>query len=346
MTIWARLTMRDRSLRATWIAMLALLLPAEHVQSSSVRVEPAASSNLGDAYPAKPVRVIVGLAPGGGADMVARTVAQKLSQSLGQSFVVENRSGAAGTIAVAYVAQLPADGYTLLSVASDFSAYPALYPNVPYDPIKNFAPVSLVSYAPFMLVVHPSVPAKTVKDVIALAKKRPRALDAASAGMGSSGHLAGELFQSMAGIKLTHIPYKGSGPALTDLMAGNVHLLFSSIISSVNQVKSGKLRALGVTSAKRSTAMPDIPTISESGVAGYEATNWYGWLAPAGTPAAIIRKLSAEIVSMLKLPDVASRLAAEGGEPIGSTPEQFTDHLTAEIARKRRLIKDAGVRIE
>jgi tripartite-type tricarboxylate transporter receptor subunit TctC len=327
-------------------AVLALLLSSAAAQSQSARSQQTGASGSGNSYPTKPVRVIVGLAPGGGADMVARTVAQKLSQSLGQSFVVENRSGAAGTIAIAYVANLPADGYTLLSVASEFSAYPALYLNVPYDPIKNFAPVSLISYAPFMLVVHPSVPAKTVKDVIGLAKKRPRALDVASAGIGSSGHLAGELFQSMAGIKLTHIPYKGSGLALADLMAGNVHLLFSSIISSMNQVKSGRLRALGVTSAKRSAAMPDIPTISESGVAGYEATNWYGWLAPAGTPAAVISKLNAEIVSMLKLPDVTSRLAAEGGEAIGSTPEQFTNHLTAEIARKRRLINDAGVRIE
>jgi len=333
-------------LLSIWAAGIGLLVSSAVAQSQPGRTEQTGSSGSGEAYPTKPVRVIVGLAPGGGADIVARTVAQKLSQSLGQSFVVDNRSGAAGTIAIALVAKLPADGYTLLSVASEFSAYPTLYPNVPYDPIKSFAPVSLISYAPFMLVVHPSVPAKTVKELIGLAKNRPWTLDVASAGMGSSGHLASELFQSMAEIKMTHVPYKGSGPALADLIAGNVHVLFSSITSSVNHVKSGRLRALGVTSAKRSTTMPDIPTISESGVAGYEATNWYGWLAPAGTPAAVISKLSAEIVSMLKLPDMASRLAADGGEAIGSTPEQFTDYLTAEIARKRRLIKDAGVRVE
>lgn len=338
--------MKGRLFRTAGIAVLALLLPSAHAQSSSARSEQAASSSSGDAYPAKPVRVIVGLAPGGGADMVARMVAQKLSESLGRSFVVENRPGAAGSIAPAHVAKSPPDGYTLLLVVSSFSAYPALYPKLPYDPIKDFAPITLVSYAPFMLAVHPSVPVKTVKDLIALVKAKPGALDVASSGVGGSSHLASELFQSMAGIKLTHIPYKGSGMALVDLVAGNVHLVFSSIMSSVSYVKSGRLRALAVTSAKRSPAMPDIPTISESGVPGYEATNWYAFLAPAGTPVAILSKLNAEIVNLLRMPDVASLLAAEGGEPIGSTPEQFTQHLITEIARNRKVIKDAGVRIE
>ena len=326
--------------------LLTLLLPSAAAQSQATRSEQSAASGSGDSYPTKPVRVIVGLAPGGGADMVARTVAQKLSQSLGQSFVVENRPGAGGSIAPAYVANSSPDGYTLLLVVSGFSAYPALYSNLPYDPIKSFAPITLVSYAPFMLVVHPSLPVKSVRELIALAKTKPGALDVGSSGTGGSGHLAGELFQNMAGIKLTHIPYKSSGQSLVDLVAGNVDLVFSSILSSLNLVKSGRLRAVGVTSAKRSPIMSDTPTISESGVPGYEATNWYGVVAPAGTPSAILGKLNAEIVNLVKIPDVASRLAAEGGEPVGSTPEQFTRQLIAEIVRNRKMIKELGIHLD
>lgn len=338
--------MKHRLFLTAWLLVLGLPLQVAHAQSPSAKSEEAVSTRLGEAYPARPVRVIVGLAPGGGADMVARMVAQKLSESLGRSFVVENRAGAGGSIAPAYVASSPPDGYTLLLVVSGFSAYPALYPNLPYDPIKNFAPITLVSYAPFTLVVHPSLPVKNVKELIALARAKPGALDVGSSGIGGSGHLAGELFQSMAGIKLTHIPYKGSGQSLVGLLAGNVHLVFSSIMSSVSHVKSGRLRALGVTSTKRSPIMPDTPAISESDVPGYEVTNWYGFVAPAGTPAAILSKLNAEIVNLVRMPDVASRLAAEGGEPVGSTPEQFTQHLITEIVRNRKVIKDAGIQLE
>jgi tripartite-type tricarboxylate transporter receptor subunit TctC len=299
-----------------------------------------------ETYPARPVRVVIGLAPGGGTDLQARLFAQKLSENLGRPFVVENRTGAGGTIAYAQIAKSPPDGYTLLGVTSGYTITPAVYSNLPYDPVKDFAPISLVAQAPFLFLTHPSLPVRSVKDLLALARTRPAMLDCGTAGHGSSTHMAFELFRTMAGVNITHIPYKGTGPALIDAMAGQVHMLFGNVLSTLTHVKSGRLRALAVTTAKRSRVLPDLPTVSESGVPGYENSTWFGLLAPAGTPAAVLNKLNAELVKTSRSPDIVERLAPDGGEPVGSTPEQFSRHLALEITRWRKVVKDAGMKVE
>ena len=300
----------------------------------------------GEAYPARTVRVVIGLAPGGGTDIQARLFSQKLSENLGRPFVVENRAGAGGTIAYAQVAKSPPDGYTLLGVTSGYTITPAVYSKLPYDPLNDFAPISLVAQAPFLLLAHPSLPVRTVGDLLVLARTKPAMLDCGSAGHGSSTHMAFELFRTLAGVNIAHIPYKGTGPALIDAMAGQVHMLFGNVLSSMTHVKSGKLRALAVTTAKRSMVLPDLPTVSESGVPGYQNSTWFGLLAPAGTPAAVLSKLNAELVKTTQSPDIVERLAPDGGEPVGSTPEQFGRHLALEIARWRKVVKDAGIKVE
>ncbi|MBI3939077.1 MAG: tripartite tricarboxylate transporter substrate binding protein [Betaproteobacteria bacterium] len=315
-------------------------------QSPSAGPGQAASAGAGQAYPAKPVRIIVELAPGGATDIVARMVAQKLSDSLGRPFVIENRPGAGGSLASALVAKSPPDGYTLLAVSAAYSISPALYPNLSFDPVRDLAPVSRLAESPFLLVAHPSLPVKTVRELIALAKARPGVLNFASAGNGSSGHLTAELFRSMAGIAMTHVPYKGAGPALVEVAAGQVDLMFANILSSSPYVKSGRLRALGVTSAKRSAIIPELPTISESGVRGYEVTSWYGLLAPAGTPVAIVNKLNGEITAIMRTPELQQWFARGGAEPVVGTPEQFGRHIDREIARWRKVVKTAGVRVQ
>ena len=299
-----------------------------------------------ETYPAKPVRVVIGLAPGGGTDLQARLFAQKLSENLGRPFVVENRTGAGGTIAYAQIAKSPPDGYTLLGVTSGYTITPAVYSNLPYDPVKDFAPISLVAQAPFLFLTHPSLPVRSVKDLLALARMKPAMLDCGTAGHGSSTHMAFELFRTMAGVNITHIPYKGTGPALIDAMAGQVHMLFGNVLSTLTHVKSGRLRALAVTTARRSMVLPDLPTVSESGVPGYENSTWFGLLAPAGTPAAVLSKLNTELVKASQSPDIVERLAPDGGEPVGSTPEQFGRHLDLEITRWRKVVKDAGIKVE
>jgi len=299
-----------------------------------------------ETYPARPVRVVIGLAPGGGTDLQARLFAQKLSENLGRPFVVENRTGAGGTIAYAQVAKSPPDGYTLMGVTSGYTITPAVYSKLPYDPVKDFAPISLVAQAPFLLLTHPSLPVRSVKDLLALARAKPAMLDCGSAGHGSSTHMAYELFRTMAGVNIAHIPYKGTGPALIDAMAGQVHMLFGNVLSSLTHVKTGRLRALAVTTAKRSMVLPDLPTVSESGVTGYQNSTWFGLLAPAGTPSAVLSKLNAELVKTSQSPDIVERLAPDGGEPVGSTPEQFGRHLALEIARWRKVVKDAGMKVE
>jgi len=311
-----------------------------------VSINPVCAQGAADAYPAKPVRVIVGPAPGGATDIIARMLAQKLSENLRRSFVVENRTGAGGTLADALVAKSAPDGYTVLAVASAFAITPALFHGIPYDPVKDFAPVSLVVQAPILLMAHPSLPVKSVQDLIALAKAKPGTLNAASAGHGSSNHLALELFNGLAGVKITHVPYKGTGPALIDLMAGQVDLMFGNIVSSLQYVRMGKLRALAVTSAKRSPVAPDLPSIAEAGVPGYETTTWHGWLAPAGTPPEIVGKLNLELARTLKSRAILDRLAEDGGEPVASSPEQFGRFLAGEIARWRKVVERARIRVE
>jgi tripartite-type tricarboxylate transporter receptor subunit TctC len=326
--------MKYRRIAAAWAAAVLLSPCAVTAQSPA------------EAYPARPVRVIVGLAPGGGTDIQTRLFAQKLSESLGRPFVVENRTGAGGTLAYAQVAKAPPDGYTLLGVAGGYTITPAVYAKLPYDPVRDFAPISLVVQAPFLLLTHPSLPVKSVKDLLALARAKPGMLDCASAGHGTSTHMAFELFKAMAGVNITHIPYKGTGQSLVDAMAGQVHMLFGNVLSSLTHVRAGRLRALAVTTARRSTVLPDLPTIAESGVPGYENSTWHGWLAPAGTPPAVLTRLNAELVKSARAPDVVERLAPDGGEPVGSTPEEFSRHIATDMARWSKLVKEIGIRFE
>ena len=294
-------------------------------------------------YPTKPIRVVVGQAPGGATDVIARLVAPRFGEHLGQPVVVENRTGAAGSIGASFVAKSPPDGYNLLVVSSSYAINPSLYKDLPFDPVKDLAPVTLIAEAPFLLVVHPSMPVKSVKDLVAMAKARPGTLNFASGGNGSSGQLAGELFKYLAGIDLVHIPYKGAGPALVDVIAGQVHMTFGSVLSTLGHVKNGRLRALGVTSAKRSVAAPELPTVAEAGVKGYRTKTWYGMLAPAGTPATVTGKLVTDMQKAVESQEIRSRLLGDGAEPVAGTPKQFHDFLTSEMSRAREIIQRAKV---
>ncbi len=297
-------------------------------------------------YPTKPVRVILASAPGTAVDVVGRLVAGKLSENLKRQFVVDNRPGAGGTIGMGLAAKSAPDGYTLLSVAPVFTFGPALRPDLPYDPVKDFVPIALVAKAPYLLVVHPSLPVKSAKELIALAKSKPGALDVGVGSSGSFTHLATAYFAFTAKIKVTIIPYKGSGQVMVDAIAGQIHMFFGSVLIALSHVKSGRLRALAVSSAERSSVLPELPTLSESGVRGYDVTFWNGWVAPAGTPAAIVSKLSAELGKAVKSPDVAKNLAEDGGEPVGSTPEQFEQLIATEVPRWRKVVRDSGMRVE
>jgi tripartite-type tricarboxylate transporter receptor subunit TctC len=316
------------------------------VAVSVVALVPCLAHAQGESWPARPVRLVVGLAPGGGTDIQARLFAQKLSENFARPFVVENRTGAGGTVAYAQVAKAVPDGYTLMGITSGFTITPSIYSKLPYDPQKDFAPVSLVVQAPFLLLVHPSLPVRTAKDLIALARARPGTLDAGTAGYGSSTHMAFEQFRVAAGVKITAVPYKGTGPALIDAIAGQVHMLFGNVLSTMGYVKARKLRVLGVSTTKRSAALPEVPTIAESGLPQYEDSTWFGVLAPAGTPPAIVGRLNAELVRISRSPDVVERLAPDGGEPVGNTPEQFSRQIATDIARWRKVVKEAGIRLE
>ncbi|HYK13995.1 MAG TPA: tripartite tricarboxylate transporter substrate binding protein [Burkholderiales bacterium] len=295
-------------------------------------------------YPSKPIRVIVGQAPGGATDIVSRALAQKLTDGLGQTVVIDNRSGAAGSIGSAIAASAPPDGYTALIVSSTYTINPSLYKKLPFDPVRDLQPVTLIASSPFLLMVHPSIAAKTPRELIALAKTRK--LTFASGGIGSSGHLAAELFSSMAGIELTHVPYKGAGPALIDTLGGQVNLIMSSIVSGMPYAKAGRLRALAITTRTRSPALPELPTISESALPGYDFSSWYGLMVPAGTPQPVIGRLHDETVKALKLPDLQQRLASEGCDAVGSTPEQLAAYIKTEMARWAKVVKASGMQAE
>ncbi len=295
-------------------------------------------------YPSKPIRVIVGQAPGGATDIVSRALAQKLTDGLGQTVVIDNRSGAAGSIGSAIAASAPPDGYTALIVSSTYTINPSLYKKLPFDPVRDLQPVTLIASSPFLLMVHPSIAAKTPRELIALAKTRK--LTFGSGGIGSSGHLAAELFSSMAGIELTHVPYKGAGPALIDTLGGQVNLIMSSIVSGMPYAKAGRLRALAITTRTRSPALPELPTISESALPGYDFSSWYGLMVPAGTPQPVIGRLHDETVKALKLPDLQQRLASEGCDAVGSTPEQLAAYIKTEMARWAKVVKASGMQAE
>jgi tripartite-type tricarboxylate transporter receptor subunit TctC len=297
-------------------------------------------------YPERPVRVIVTFPPGGGTDIVARMVFQKVAERTGGAFVIDNRGGAGGTIGTDLAAKAPADGYTIVVVSGSHTINPSLYKKLAYDAARDFSAISMLVTGPGVLVVHPSLPARNVRELIAVAKNRPGELLYASAGNGTPPHLAAELFKTLAGVNIVHVPYKGNAQAMTDLISGQVSLSFPTGPSAMPHVQAKRLRALGVTSAKRAAGLPDIPTIAESGVPGYEASAWYGVLAPTGTPPAIVSKLHSEIQAVLRSPEITEKLAAQGLEPAAHTPDEFARFIAAELAKWNKVIAAAGVKVE
>ena len=297
-------------------------------------------------YPTGPIRIVAPFPPGGGLDIIARIIAQWLSEAWGQQVSVDNRPGAGGTIGTAIAAKAAPDGYTFVIVSSAHTINASLYRQLPYDTLNDFAPVSLITAVPHLLVVHPSLPATTVKGLIAIAKSKPGQIAYASGGIGASTHLAGELFKSLAGVDLLHVPYKGTVPSLVDVMSGQVPVTFGSVPTVLQHIKAGRLRALGLTGARRSLSAPDVPTIAEAGVPGYEAATWHGVLVPARTPGAVVAKLNSEIVRMLNDANIRVRLGREGLEPIGTTPEQFGIYLRQEIVKWGKVVKASGTKAD
>jgi len=299
-----------------------------------------------ETYPTKPVRFIVGPGPGSGTDVVARAIALRLTERFGQSVIVDNRTGAGGTIAISIAAKAPPDGYTLLFVSGSLVIHPAIYKKLPYDPVRDLAPITLVGIVPQVLIVNPAVPAQTMREFIALAKVKPGGIAYGSGGVGSTGHLAGELLQSSAGIRLVHVPYKGAGPAAVDVIAGQIQALFTSAVNALQHARTGRVRMVGVTTLKRAAAIPDVPTFAESGVPGYELMTWYGVLAPAGAPRPVIDHINQALAAVIKLPDVRERLVADGVEPAAGTPEQFAALIRTELPRIARIVRSAGIQPE
>jgi tripartite-type tricarboxylate transporter receptor subunit TctC len=301
----------------------------------------------GQTYPNKPIRLVVPFPAGGTTDVLARAAAQKLTESLGQPVVVDNRPGAGGNIGAELVAKSPPDGYTLLmGTVGTHAINPSLYPKMPYDHVRDFAPVILVAGVPNVLVINPALPVNSVQELIAYAKANPGKLNFASSGNGTSIHLSGELFKTMAGVQIAHIPYKGSAPALQDLVGGQVQLMFDNLPSSLALIKAGKLKALAVTSKERAAALPDVPTMAESGLPGFEASSWFGLLAPAGTPQPVVLKVNADVAKWLASPDAKERLLAQGAIAAGGTPEDFARHIAAETAKWQKVVKDSGAKID
>ena len=314
-----------------WLPLLSLLLAA-----------PAWPAG----YPDRPVRMIVAVPPGGPADILARLVGPRLSEALGQTVVIDNRPGANGNIAYEMAARAAPDGYTFVLVAAGVVINPSLYREVRYDPLRDFAAITHGISVPNILIVHPSVPASSVPDLVALAKKQPGRIAFASAGNGTSGHLALELFRQRAGIDVTHVPYKGGGPALAEVLAGQVQALFSLALAATQQVKAGKVRALAITSGKRSAVAPELPTVAEAGFAGYEVVGWFGWLAPAKAPKEIVTRLNAEIVKTLNLPEIRERLLSQSSEPVGDSPQAFAAFMKSERDKWAGVIRRADIRLD
>ena len=304
------------------------------------------SGAAAEAYPSKPVRMIVAVPPGGPADILARLVGPKLTETLGQTVVIDNRPGANGNIAYEMAARAVPDGYTFVLAAAGVVINPSLYREVRYDPLRDFAAITHGISVPNILIVHPSVPANSVSELVALAKSRPGKLAFASAGNGTTGHLALELFKQRAGIDVVHVPYKGGGPALAEVIAGQVQALFSLALAATQQVKAGKVRALAISSGKRSAVAPGLPTVAELGFPGYEVVGWFGWLAPAKTPREIVSRLNAEIVKALNLPEVRERLLSQSSEPVGNSPKEFGAFVKSENEKWAAVIKRGNIRME
>lgn len=319
-----------------WPSMIAMLL--------TMAVLPSGYA-LAQTYPAKPIRIIVSVAAGGGVDTTARIVGQHLTQAWGQQVVIENRPGAGGTIAAEAVARAAPDGYTLLMASSGAAITPGLY-KLPYDAVTDFAPVTVVVVAPSVLVVHPSLPVRSVKELIAFAKARPNELLFASSGNGSPAHMGLELLKLMTGIKMVHVPYKGTAPSITDLVGGRVSATASSVVSTMPHVNAGRLRALAVTSGKRSLGVPQLPTVAEAGIPGFANDVWYALFAPAATPRNIVARLAEEISRAIAQPDLRERMLAAGLEPLGNSPDEFAAYFRAEVAKWSKVIREAGVRLD
>jgi tripartite-type tricarboxylate transporter receptor subunit TctC len=294
-------------------------------------------------YPSGPMRIVVPFPPGGGTDILARSLAQKLNEAWGVSVIVDNRGGANGTIGAALVAKAPPDGQTLIIVPSGFAVNPSIYRSLPFDTTKDFAPVSQLASSPLVLVVHPSFPPRNVRELVAFLKARPNEINYGSSGNGSPPNLATELFKLMTGTKITHIPYKGAGPAAIDVVAGQIPIYFMNALQATPHIKAGRVRALAVTSGKRFPGLANVPTMAEAGVPGYDYTNWYGMLAPAGTPRASVVKVQAEVARILNLPEIRERLSAEGALVVASTPDEFAAFLKHEIAQFAKIVKASGM---
>ena len=306
-----------------------------------------ATANAADVYPARPIRIVVAYTPAGTTDILARAIGQKLTEAWGQPVIVDNRPGANGNIGTEYAAKATPDGYTLLmTTAAPHGVNPGLYRKLGFDAVKDFAGISLVATVPNVLVVNNNMPVRDVKELIAYLRANPGKVNFGSPGYGSTGHMSTELFMSLAGVKMNHVPYKGDAGVLADVMAGQISLSFSNMPAYTPQIKAGRVRALAVSTSKRSTAAPEIPTMAEAGVPGYVAVAWFGLLAPANTPRDIVNKLSAETARILKMPDVNSRLSDLGAEPVGSTPAEFDAHIKAEIVKWAKVIKDANVELQ
>ncbi len=299
-----------------------------------------------DVYPSKPIRFILPFPPGGGTDILGRLISERLAAALGQPVVIENRGGAGGNVGAEAAAKSAPDGYTILLVAPSLAISPSLYSKLNYDPVKDFAPISLVATVPNVMITHPSVPARTLAEFIALAKTKPGGMNFGSGGSGTSNHLAGELFNIVAGVKLVHVPYKGVNLAMNDVLGGQVQLVVIGIPAAAPHIKAGRLRALAVVAPKRSPALPDVPTVAEAGLPNFEVTTWYGVLAPAGTPRPIINRLNAELVKTMQVPDLKERLAAMATDPVTSTPEEFADLIKQEISRWAKVVREAGLKAD
>ena len=327
-------------MRVSWCyALLTWALAA--AASIDVGAQGAATS-----YPAKPIRVLVGFQPGGGSDILGRTIGQKLNESWGYPVIIDNRSGAGGTIALDIATRSAPDGYTLLVISGSQITNASLFTKVKYDVVKSLAPIAQMTSQPYILLVHPALAANSVRELIALARSKPGGLTCGSSGTGSFAHLGMELFNSLAGVRLIHVPYKGTGQALIDLLAGQIDTTLASAISATPHMKSGKLRALAVTTLKRSPVVPDVPSIAESGVSAYEVAGWYGLAAPRGTPEAVIAKLNAEIARILATPEVKAVLAGDGAEAAPSTPREFGNRIAAEIEKWTKVVNAAGIRLD
>ncbi len=330
-----------------YFSVAAGLLVAACAVSLVVGVVGAGEAMAQPKFPSKPVRLILAFPPGGASDFAGRLLAQRMSDGWGQTVVVENRAGAGGNVGAEVAARATPDGYTMmLANNAILVANPALYPKLNYDPARDFIPVTLVALQPNVLVVHPSLPVKSVKELIALAKRRPGQLNYASSGVGLAAHLAGELFNSMAGVNMVHVPYKGAGPALADLIGGQTQVMFATATSVIPQIKAGKLRALATTAPKRSIGFEDLPTVSEAGVAGFDATSWHGIVVPTGTPRPIVDQISAAVNTALKNPDLREKFLTAGAEPVGGTPEQFAAYIKGEVPRWVEVIRQSGAKAE